>query len=78
MAETKITVKNNGPLRIAGEFTIYDHEGKAFGLGGRTMLSLCRCGSSQNKPFYDGSHNKAGFQSETKARDLPPPVPKPA
>ena len=34
MAETKITVKNNGPLRIAGEFTIYDHEGKAFGLGG--------------------------------------------
>lgn len=76
MAETKITPTNNGPLRVEGEFTLRDPEGNAFGLGGRTAVSLCRCGHSENKPFCDGSHNRVGFQSEVKARDLPPPKPK--
>ena len=78
MAETKITARNNGPLRVEGEFALHDQEGNAFGLGGRTTISLCRCGHSENKPFCDGSHNRAGFQSEIKARELPPPAPKPA
>ncbi len=73
----KITVRNNGPLRVEGEFTIYDMDGNAFDLAGRTGISLCRCGHSQNKPFCDGSHAKVGFQSEVKARALPPPAPKP-
>lgn len=77
MAETKITVNNNGSLRIEGEITICDPQGGTFGLAGRTVISLCRCGHSENKPFCDGSHKKVGFQSEVKARDLPPPVPKP-
>lgn len=77
MAETKVSVNNNGPLRLEGEFTIYDAEGKAFDLAGRTVISLCRCGHSENKPFCDGSHKKVGFQSEVKARALPPPAPKP-
>ena len=69
----KITVKNNGPLRIEGDgIEICDPEGRAFGLGGRTAISLCRCGQSQNKPFCDGSHNKVAFSSEVKAVDLPP------
>ena len=74
----KITVSKNGPLRVEGEITICDPEGRAFGLGGRTTVSLCRCGHSANKPFCDGSHNKVGFQSEVEARDLPPLAPKPA
>ena len=73
----KITVNSNGPLRLEGEFTISDPTGKEFGLGGRTVVSLCRCGHSENKPFCDGSHKRVGFQSEVQARDLPPPVPKP-
>lgn len=77
LAGTKITVKNNGSLRIEGDFCIVDAEGKEFGLAGRTAISLCRCGHSQNKPFCDASHKTAGFQSECKARDLPPPAPKP-
>ena len=50
MAGTKIIVKDNGSLRIEGDFSIVDAEGKEFGLAGRTAISLCRCGHSQNKP----------------------------
>ena len=74
----KVTATNNGPLRLEGEFTLCDAVGKEFGLGGRTVVSLCRCGHSENKPFCDGSHKRVNFQSEVHARDLPPPVPKPS
>ncbi|HTG62490.1 MAG TPA: CDGSH iron-sulfur domain-containing protein [Terriglobia bacterium] len=77
MAEARINVRNNGPLRVEGEFTLYDAEGKPFDLSGRTAISLCRCGHSEDKPFCDGSHKKFEFQSEVHARTLPPPVPKP-
>jgi CDGSH-type Zn-finger protein len=72
-----VTVNNNGPLRITGDFAIKDMQGKEFGLAGRTVISLCRCGHSANKPFCDGSHNREGFQSVVEARELPPPLPKP-
>lgn len=76
MSDFKVIVRNNGPLRLEGDITILDQDGKAFGLAGRTVVSLCRCGQSQNKPFCDGSHNKVGFESLCPARDLPPPAPK--
>jgi CDGSH-type Zn-finger protein len=76
MSDVKIQVKPNGPLSVSGEFTLVDGAGKAFGLGGRTTIGLCRCGHSENKPFCDGSHNRGGFQSDSTARDLPPPAPK--
>ena len=72
----KITALHNGPLRIEGDFEIVDPAGAAFGLAGRTAISLCRCGHSQNKPFCDGSHKREAFQHEVVARELPPPVPK--
>lgn len=72
----KITALSNGPLRIEGDFSIHDPAGKEFGLAGRTVISLCRCGQSQNKPFCDGSHARTGFQSQVTARDLQPPTPK--
>lgn len=75
---TKITVNNNGSIRIEGDdFQILDPTGSAFGLAGRTVISLCRCGQSANKPFCDGSHKRTGFVDEVVARELPPPVPKP-
>ena len=73
---TKITVATNGPIRIEGEFAICDPNGREFGLGGRTLISLCRCGQSQNKPFCDGSHGRMGFEHTVEARELPPPKPK--
>jgi CDGSH-type Zn-finger protein len=71
-----IVCNPNGPLRVTGNFVIQDGNGKDFGLGGRTTISLCRCGLSQNKPFCDGSHRN-GFNSVVEARELPPPAPKP-
>ncbi|HVB34413.1 MAG TPA: CDGSH iron-sulfur domain-containing protein [Patescibacteria group bacterium] len=73
MTATRITVRPNGPYRIEGEFELVDSQGKPFGLGGRTAISLCRCGHSSNKPFCDGSHAKVGFQDVAEARDLPAP-----
>jgi CDGSH-type Zn-finger protein len=73
MAATRITVRPNGPYRIEGDFELLDAQGRPFGLGGRTAISLCRCGHSQNKPFCDGSHASVGFQSVVEARDLDAP-----
>jgi CDGSH-type Zn-finger protein len=68
---TKITVNNNGSLKIEGNFTIVDKEGNHYDLGGREVLGLCRCGHSKNKPFCDGSH-KGQFEHEAIAFALPP------
>ncbi|MBV8732291.1 MAG: CDGSH iron-sulfur domain-containing protein [Acidobacteriia bacterium] len=73
---TKVTPLQNGPLRLEGEFEIYDASGQPFGLAGRTVISLCRCGLSANKPFCDGSHARAGFSDACVACELPPPKPK--
>jgi CDGSH-type Zn-finger protein len=71
MASTKIIVKSNGSLKIEGDFEIVDITGTPYGLAGREIISICRCGLSQNKPFCDGSH-KGHFEHEAIAFDLPP------
>ncbi len=71
----KVTVIRNGPFRVTGDdIQLLDPAGGAYGLGGRTTISLCRCGQSKNKPFCDGSHNHHAFEDEPQARDLPPKV----
>lgn len=71
MAGTKITVNSNGSLRVEGDFEIVDKDGNRYDLGGRTLVSVCRCGRSNNKPFCDGSH-RGHFEHEAVAFDLPP------
>jgi CDGSH-type Zn-finger protein len=78
MAATRITIVNNGSIRIEGDFEIVDMEGRPFGLAGRQKISLCRCGQSNNKPFCDSAHKTCGFESTVVAFELPPPAPKPA
>ena len=77
MPSTKITVFNNGSLRVEGDFEVFDQDGKAFGLAGRERISLCRCGASAKKPFCDGSHKTCGFDTTVVAIQLDPPAPKP-
>lgn len=71
MSKVKLTVNNNGSLKVEGDFEIVDAQGKAYGLAGREVVSLCRCGQSKNKPFCDGSH-KGYLEHSSEAFDLPP------
>lgn len=68
---TKIIVKSNGSIKVEGDFELFDQNGGKFDLGGRTRISLCRCGQSKDMPFCDTTHRECNFQSEIVARALP-------
>jgi len=71
MNKTKVTINNSGSIKIEGDFEIVDTRGGMYGLQGRSVISLCRCGRSSNKPFCDGSH-KGHFEHDAVAFELPP------
>ena len=55
----RIQVVADGPLLVRGPITVELPDGSE-----RTeekRAALCRCGSSDNKPFCDGTHRKIGF-----------------
>lgn len=70
MKKTRLTIRSNGSMKLEGEFEIVDESGTAYGLGGREIVSICRCGLSNNKPYCDGSH-KDKFSHDASAFDLP-------
>jgi CDGSH-type Zn-finger protein len=47
----------HGPLWVRGGLLVESEDGKPYKI--RNRVTLCRCGSSRNKPFCDGSHAKA-------------------
>lgn len=57
-----VTLIKDGPLHLQGPMEILDPEGEPCFTG--TTVPLCRCGQSQNMPFCDGSHVKAGFKTK--------------
>jgi len=58
-AETIIETAPNGPLMVYGNITIKDKEGNP--TQRHKVTAFCRCGTSANKPFCDGTHAKIGF-----------------
>jgi CDGSH-type Zn-finger protein len=54
-----ITIRENGPYVVEGEFKLVDGQGNEVLLKKR---ALCRCGGSTTKPFCDGTHSRIGFQ----------------
>jgi len=48
-----------GPIWVRGGIPISAADGQAYEV--RNRVTLCRCGSSGNKPFCDGSHASIGF-----------------
>lgn len=66
MEKTRITINNNGPVKIEGPFEVFDAQGNAYNLGEKKAIFLCRCGLSGNKPFCDGGH-KDKFESVCQA-----------
>jgi CDGSH-type Zn-finger protein len=65
--ETRILVRNNGPLRIYGGVKIVDVEGNEFTVPEGEWYSLCRCGQSDTKPFCDGTHKRVVFDAPSDA-----------
>ena len=74
MSKTTLTINSNGSVKIEGDFEIVDRTGAQYDLGGRDIVSLCRCGLSKNKPFCDGAHKNL-FDHEAVAFALPPKKP---
>ena len=53
-------VTDNGPILIKGPVVV-TYNGKQELIESKT-IAFCRCGSSDNKPFCDGSHKKINFK----------------
>ncbi|RUT78579.1 (4Fe-4S)-binding protein [Ancylomarina longa] len=56
----KVEVLENGPLMVEGPITLVRANGKREAM--EEVCYFCRCGSSKNKPFCDGSHEELGFK----------------
>ncbi|MEE9427686.1 MAG: CDGSH iron-sulfur domain-containing protein [Paracoccaceae bacterium] len=56
-----IEERENGPLIAKGISTMKAENGNDMEV--KAVMGLCRCGHSKNKPYCDGSHKDAGFQS---------------
>jgi CDGSH-type Zn-finger protein/uncharacterized Fe-S cluster protein YjdI len=64
----------NGPLQIVGNLEICSGTGRT--VSRVENVRLCRCGSSANKPFCDGTHARIGFRSEPATGNTPAGRPK--
>ncbi|HVA62633.1 MAG TPA: CDGSH iron-sulfur domain-containing protein [Terriglobales bacterium] len=63
MPDVTITIRRNGSLKVEGPFRLIDSAGQEMPLPvDKPVISLCRCGHSQNKPFCDGAHKTCGFE----------------
>ena len=64
MPDVKVTIRPNGPYLVAGPIALVDGDGNPVEAPvGKPSSALCRCGSSSNKPFCDGTHATIGFQA---------------
>lgn len=59
--ELEVNLAPNGPLLLQGNVQLVTSSGRVAWEG--TKCALCRCGQSSNKPFCDGTHRSAGFDS---------------
>jgi CDGSH-type Zn-finger protein len=59
----KITPLKDGPVKIeGGQLDLCGPDGAT--LETKTVMFLCRCGASQNKPYCDGSHRGIAFNAD--------------
>ena len=57
---TTVSVTPNGPLFLHGDIELRDATGEL--IRRDTRMALCRCGASENNPYCDNSHRRAGFR----------------
>jgi CDGSH-type Zn-finger protein len=53
--EVKLTLIQNGPLKVEGPVKVIHPDGKE---EEKNSCYICRCTKSNNKPWCDGSHAK--------------------
>ena len=58
-------LKVSGPIWVKGGVIVESSDGTSYEV--RNRQTLCRCGKSENKPFCDGTHIKAGFNDGDKS-----------
>ena len=58
-SQTTVHVSKGGPYLVKGKFVFVGTDGKEEIKEG--SVALCRCGSSGNKPFCDGTHRRIDF-----------------
>ena len=68
MADVRIEVRANGPIRVFGPIDIVDEDGTPYTIPEGRWVSFCRCGQSDTKPFCDGTHLHCGFEADSKAK----------
>ena len=61
--EPIVKVSKDGPYFVTGGVEIVGHENRAEDVS-EEHCTLCRCGSSKNKPFCDGTHWQIGFKDD--------------
>jgi CDGSH-type Zn-finger protein len=61
--EPLVTVAKDGPYFVTGGIQIVGHANRAEAVSNE-HCTLCRCGSSKNKPFCDGTHWHTGFKDD--------------
>lgn len=63
ISEQPLTVEimENGPILFKGKLKI-THSSGEIEFKDKTT-AFCRCGASNNKPYCDGEHRKAGFEA---------------
>ena len=81
-AGASVTLYQDGPYVVRGDFAIHTQDGEEIPLGRRTV-ALCRCGRSRTRPFCDGTHRLSQFHAPGTAEDSavparPPLAPRPA
>ena len=64
-----IDPQNNGPLKVSGLGKLLNSRGEA--IAAKSVIYLCRCGSSKTKPFCDGTHVAIGFTDEKSDARVP-------
>jgi CDGSH-type Zn-finger protein len=64
--EPSIGVEPNASYWLRGEIPVVSEDGAPYEI--RNRQALCRCGTSRNKPFCDGSHKRVPFRDDAMPR----------
>jgi len=64
-SKNRIKLSADGPVYFFGDIEVQDHEGNT--ILEDTRFALCRCGSSENKPACDNTHEKIEWKAHANA-----------